>query len=311
MSKQLLVAAGAGVLSAFFYASVTSGAISAFILAYFAQLPLFLVGLALGTAPGAVAGAAGILVTGAYGGALAALLFALVNAVPALLVLRQALQSRAGPGGGGTTEWYPPGLLITWVIGFGTIVFFVGAWALYSDSGGIEAGIRRFLTGAMAQLFAASGDARAAGIADRVAPFFPAAVVGSWAVMVTLNAILAQGALVRFQRNIRPSPSLARLELPNFMLAALLIAVPMAILGGGSIGFVGRNLLIILAIPYFFQGLAVVHWFSHRLPNRGMWLTLFYVALLLFSWLALMIAGLGIVEQGAKIRQRLAGPQPD
>ena len=59
MSRVHLIAIGGGILSALFYLSVKLGTPGAIILAYLAQLPLFLVGLAMGVVPAAVASATG------------------------------------------------------------------------------------------------------------------------------------------------------------------------------------------------------------------------------------------------------------
>ena len=55
MSRDNLIALGAGLLSALFYLSVKMGSPGAIILAYLSQLPLFVIGLSLGLTPTAIA----------------------------------------------------------------------------------------------------------------------------------------------------------------------------------------------------------------------------------------------------------------
>jgi hypothetical protein len=85
------------------------------VLVYMTQLPLFIAGLWLGTGAAALAGLTGVLVLLAASDLLGAAVFAAVNAVPVLLLVRQALRARAGSDG--AVIWYPPGLLTAWLTG--------------------------------------------------------------------------------------------------------------------------------------------------------------------------------------------------
>ena len=101
MSRDYLIALGAGLLSALFYLSVKMGSPGAIILAYMSQLPLFVIGLSLGLIPTAIAclvAAAAIAVSANFS---AAGLFLAVTAGPVLLLVRQLLQSRPGSRAGG------------------------------------------------------------------------------------------------------------------------------------------------------------------------------------------------------------------
>ena len=89
--KQWMAIAVGGVISALLYALVTYGSIGGVLLAYFCQLPLYIIGLSMGTTASVIAGsiaAAGVI---AVSGVLGAFIFLLVNAAPVVLLVRQGL----------------------------------------------------------------------------------------------------------------------------------------------------------------------------------------------------------------------------
>src|SRR4051812_46127616 len=102
----------AGVL----YLAVMLGTPGALILVYMTQLPLFLAGLWLGAETAAFAGLTGSMVLLAASDLLGAALFAMLNAVPVVLLVRQALLARRHADG--TLVWYPSGLLTAWLTVF-------------------------------------------------------------------------------------------------------------------------------------------------------------------------------------------------
>ncbi len=94
MVQYWLFAIGGGVVSASLYLSVVLGSSGAMLLAYLAQLPLFVAALGFGTLAGATASGAGTLVVALAGGMLAGLLYLLVNGLPVVLMSQRALLSR-------------------------------------------------------------------------------------------------------------------------------------------------------------------------------------------------------------------------
>jgi hypothetical protein len=109
---------------------------------------------------------------------------------------------------------------------------------------------------------------------------------------------------VRLGVNRRPTPELSELELPGWLWPAIGVAALLALLGAGGLGFLGRSLLLVLAVPYVFLGLAVVHAFARRVSHRRLALTLFYGAIMLLGWPLVAVLLLGLVEDWAHVRQR-------
>jgi hypothetical protein len=308
MMQYWLIAVGGGVVSASLYLSVVLGSSGAMLLAYLAQLPLFVAALGFGTVAGLTASGAGTVMVALLGGVLAGVLYLLVNGLPVVFMSQRALLSRTDQAG--TTEWYPPGLLIAWLTGVGAGAFIlVGLWLALGQQG-LEESLRRFLMGGMERLAGSSGDDDRQRLVDVIVPWFPAAVVGSWIVMVTINGALAQGLLQRFQRNLRPAPDMAAIDLPPALPMALGVATLAWVLADGALGFIGRNVAMILLVPFFYLGLAVVHAFARDSRFRGWLLVTAYGSMMLLGWPVVLVAILGLFEQGLGLRRRIAGPPP-
>ncbi|MCC7272228.1 MAG: DUF2232 domain-containing protein [Alphaproteobacteria bacterium] len=307
MPWPIALALGGGAASALFALAATLGTPGALIFAYLTQLPLFAVGLSQGATFAAIAGAvaAAVLILAESG--LFAAIFIALNAAPAWLLTRLALQSRTAPDG--TVEWYPPGLLVTWlttlaVAGLATAYLFFGG-----AEGGLPGAVERFLRTGLT-LMVGGSEAQIEGAVRAVAPLFPSIVLVSWMIMVVVNGALAQGVLVRFGHNRRPTPRIADIELPRWALVPVAAALALAILGEGSPAHFGANLSLVLCLPFLFVGLAVVHAIARRQPLRWAILVGTYAVVMIFGWPAAALIILGFVEQWAGLRRRFGGPPP-
>ena len=311
LTTALAVALAGGVASALLYVSVQSGGFGALILVYLAPLPLFVTGLWLGTTAVAVAGAiAAAVVLLATGSPLATAGYAATGVLPAVLVVRQALLARpAVDGGGDGIEWYPPGHLLMGLTGLGIAGILIAVLLASGEPGGLEAMVREMLRG-MAEQFAPEGEPppdEAFGFASAM----PGIMAVSWLLMTIVNATLAQGLLMRFGRNRRPPMRLAELELPAWAPPAFAVAVLGAMALPGMAGFVALNAAIVLALPFAFAGLAVVHVFAARQRSRTALLVGFYLFLFLFGWPIVIMVGLGVIEQWMGLRRRMRAAGSD
>lgn len=288
-----------GALGAFPYLiAAASGSPGSMILVYLAQLPLFAAGLWLGVGASALAGLAALLILAIASGLVATVVFAGLNAVPVVMLVRQSLLARTGAAG--TAEWYPPGLLAAWLTGLGL----AAAGAAIVMLGGPE-GIEAALAGALAPAFGHKpGEGEFLGFAAFV---LPSMLAISWMIMTATNGSLAQGLLARFGANWRPSPDIAALELPRWIPALLAIAAVAAIFGGMA-RFLGVNVMIVLAVPFCLAGLAVLHTVVRRFSRPAMLLVVFYVLAALFGWPLLLMAVLGVLDSSLGLRRRLAPP---
>ena len=297
-SAALAIACGAA--GGCLYLAVLLGTPGALILVYMTQLPLFLAGLWLGTGAAALAGLTGTLILLAASDLLGAAVFAALNAVPVVLLVRQALLARRRSDG--TLAWYPLGQLTAWLTAF-ALAGIAAALLLLGGPHGLQSALRSVIAEGLDRL-AEQPMPHRAQVAAVLAMVIPGIVAASWMVMAVANAALAQGLLARFGMNWRPTPDLAGLGLPTWMPVALGVAAA-ATAFGGTARFVGINAMITLSVPFCLAGLAVLHLAVRRLSHPAMALIGFYTLAGLFAWPFLAVAFLGLLESGLGLRRRL------
>jgi len=128
--------------------------------------------------------------------------------------------------------------------------------------------------------------------------------VAVWLVMIVVNAAAAQAIVVAGGWNRRPSPRWTALSLPDWLSWLLVGAAVAGLAAGGDLGYGGRNLVVVAAVPFFFLGLAVVHGVVGRGPGRGFRLFGLYLLLVLMcAGVAPLIAAVGRVAAWAGLRR--------
>lgn len=303
--KQWAVISAGGALSALLCALAAFGSFGGILLAYFCQLPLFVIGLSLGTAAGAIAGViagAGVI---AMGGLFGLLIFVLFNAAPVIFLVRQALLSRTDESTG-STEWYPSGLLAASATSFGLCLLALICLWLGFTTDGIEASLREYLGKFADGMFRDLGAVDRQQIVESVAPILLGTIGLSWLVMLVINGALGQALAVRLGWNLRPNPDFAMMELPRWLPAVAAVLLIGTVLLPGTLGFFATNAALIMSLPFFLIGTAVVHVAARRVTAGPMLLILFYILMLLFGWPVVVVAFLGLIEQMAGFRQRWA-----
>jgi len=292
--KFYLIAIAAGLVSGLFQAAVVLPGFGALILAYIAPLPLFLVGLGLGLQGTVVAVIVVGILSFPLAGSTYAIIQVLVYGLPIMILCRQALFSRSNSHS--QITWYPGGMLLIWLAGIamaGLLVAVVGL-GIFSD------GLMSYADGII-KLFATQlPSLEQREMLLSLVNYLPAFFAVSWILGMLFNGILAQGLLVRFGKNLRPSPILANIELPAVWAGVLAVAVFLATLDG-LLGVVGKTLAAIAIVPYFLLGLGVVHGFVQTWKARWIVLLLFY-SLMLFWPLPVIIAGVGLVTAMLRLR---------
>lgn len=301
----LLIAGGLGALSAVLHTSLLTGSPAAFLLAYLAQLPLFVAGLWMGTGAVGVAAAVGTFSAFAGGGFVFAIAYLLANAGPAFVVVRQALLWRPRADGG--IEFYPLGNILLMLVGMVAALFAGMIFAFSGHPGGLEAALKQFILEAFKTVRAPGLDGpRLEPFAEAVARFFPGIVGVSWLFMTVVNAVLAQGLVSRFAKPQRPSPSIVDLDLPVALLGLVAIFAVGSLLGGLG-GFVSRNMIVVFVAVYALAGFAVLHALVAKLQWRGLALGASYGAVIVFGWPIAVVAILGLIEPLAQLKARALG----
>lgn len=309
MSRELLFAVAAGLASALAGTAFLTGSAGAVFMIYLAPLPLMLSGLGLGLKAGTIAAATGFGVTMLLGGSMVTALYGLIHGLPAILLTRLALMQRTNPDG--TAEWYPAGGLACWMAAFAAAVMLATATLWFTGEGGIAGAVERYLTQGIKALMPTVDEARRAGLVKTMAAVFPGLVGCSWVAMICVNALVAEGVLTRAGRALRPRPVYSDLTLPDWISWLFVAAAGLSLIGHGDLQYIGRNVAMVLALPFFLLGLAVVHTLARRVQFSGALLAGMYVVLMMSSWALLVVTGVGLIEQWAGLRRRFAGPAPE
>ena len=294
------VAALCGALAACPYLPPLRGTPGSLILVYLSQLPLFIGGLWGGVTVAALAGLTALLMLLATSNIMTVFMFAALNVTPVLLLVRQALLARTGNDG--VIEWYPPGLLAAWLTGLGLTAVIV-AFLLLGGPAGTQAAVHEMLAPALDRLFDEAAPGRDE-LASLLAMIMPGVVAGSWMVMTLTNGSLAQGLLTRLGAGWRPSPALAALALPTWLVVLLLLAMA-ATAFGGTMRFLGVNVIIILTVPFCLAGLAVLHTIARRFSRPAVPLVGVYVLAGLLGWPLLLIIFLGLLDTSFGLRRHM------
>jgi hypothetical protein len=314
MSYRLLIALGAGLISAVVFASATTGPLlMRMVLFLLTALPLFLAGLGLGPRAAAVAGFSGALLVLVAGSPIGALVFAASQVIPAAILVYLVMLNRATDDG--RTEWYPVGRI---VIAAALIAGSFATLTLFLLGGDIET-LRSSLRG-MLQTFVDNElpkmpDAPTLGPADIdeatgiALALLPAASAISTMGSLLFNLWLAGRITMASGRLQRPWPDLAAMVYPPtapLMLAAATAAGFLAGLPGMiAAGFAGP-----LLFAYVLLGLAVVHYTTRGRSWRPFALWGLYASLFIMNTIAsLAIALLGLAE--AIWPMRKLSPPPD
>lgn len=307
MPRSTLIALGAGAISALLPQTVLLGP--------FTPLPLFLAGLALGTQAGTIACAFGFFLTWLLGvsagaGAWTAGYYGLIYAVPALVVIRQTLMHRSGRTD--AQAWYPAGGIVSTLTAFGMGLLLLATVVLWTEGMTVFGATNELIT----QLVDIAAKTLTAEerrtFVELVVPIFPGFMTTTCLMVTLANGGIAQALLTRRGRNLRPKGSLREVNLPLWMSWLLVISAAVALAGPDDLGYIGRNLALVAAVPFFLVGLSLAHLWAQRLPSPGMALSVFYVVLLLLLGPAfLLVAGIGIIDQWFGLRHKLGAPGND
>jgi hypothetical protein len=311
--RQWLMILLAGGATAFAFMLALTGKVSGMFLSNFTQFPLFLVALSLGTNAVAIAAVLSLVVMLFAGLAVGAPLLLILYAAPTVILARQAMLSR--PDGNGNVEWYPPGLLLVWATGIAVTLVTLAFVILASEPEGVEGSLRRILDQLFAKMVPPDQTIARERMVDAILPLLPGFSAALWIFLTLLNGALAQWLLIHAKHNLRPTPDIATARLPRWLTAAFAGAILIGMVAPDSAGYFGRNIALILATPFFFAGMGVLHFLSRLHPAGSLLLTLLYLFLFLFflffKWPILAITAIGLVDQWTGLRQRLITGKPD
>jgi Predicted membrane protein (DUF2232) len=311
MARPLIIGIGSGLIAAALFASAAMATPLAGVLFYLAPLPLCLAGLGWGGMTAPLSVLAGSIIVAASLGSITAGIFAVLIAVPAALLTHLALLSRPVPASEGqqsaTLEWYPPGSLVGWAAVLAGLL--AGMFVLYLgyDHDSYRDSVREILNhsalkdlGRDESLFT---EESFANFSDLIARALPAAFSIIWLSVMLFNLWIAGLIVDASGHALRPWPDLHGLELPNRFLLIFAPALVASFLPGLP-GLLATGLAGALLFAYTLQGLAVIHVYSRGASYRPLLLGALYLGILLFGWVAIVVAIIGLAEPSLDLRGR-------
>ena len=341
--KHTLLAIAAGIVSGTLaLASLSGASIAIFYLSLVHPLALFYAGQSLGVRAALIASATAVAMV-ALASPVSGLVFGLLYAVPVWVIVRLSLIGPNGvvwqipenqhahtPEGPQTqstfadritgrgvdwdsqpgdpprdTGWFPAGSILAVIAAMGGV--YIIALSVMTG-GGLEEKVTEALTELSSVFAAPQGETVLQQAVLTLVPYFAGMAGAMWALGLVVNMVIAQGLLAKGGRNIRPTPRLRELTLPDWLSWALVGSALLALIAPGEIEYLGRNIAIVLAMPFFFLGLAVVHKLATLTPFPGVMLGLVYLVIVFSGWFVLVIAGIGILEQWVGLKSRMDTP---
>lgn len=263
-----------------------------FFISYFAPLPLFLIGLGIGLRPLYGAGLVATLIVFLLEAPMLGAEFFVFSVLgPTFLVNRTLLNRKKSSG---EVVWYPSSFLLRDLTLASCLVMplALGVYFYLSEGGDLHVLIKNLI-----KTFDPEGHIRdAEALLTKLFSLLPGFFALSWTMMMLINGAIAQGILIRNNKNLRPSPSFENLEMPKSFLIALGISFILSMVGIGYVELFGKNAVLVLIFPFFVIGLGLVHRWLRKTSFATVGLTIFYLVLLFLLWPALFVILLGILK---------------
>ena len=261
----------------------------------FAPLPIALIGLSFGVAQAILVAAVTALLTGLILTPPLALVFLITFLVPTVILLRQALMSRATDDDG--FSFFPLQKIILLALGMTGL----GTAFLFMLAGGAEGLPQSFANAiqqtpeireALAQVYGVSGNDDMLWIASVML------ITGfaSWPLLLLGNLQIAQALLVRLNRNLRPQENYDRLQLPLWLVAPLATFMLSAGLTSGWVSVLSAALAANIFAAYFLLGLAIIHAISRHWNGRGFLLAVLYFLIFVMAWVIIPVSLMGLLD---------------
>lgn len=138
---------------------------------------------------------------------------------------------------------------------------------------------------------------------------FCAFMVWVWAISLYIHSWFANRMLAKRNKLKRASMAIEPFPMPDWVMFLLCVATLASFIGSPSMQFFGKTSFVILMLPYFFLGLALVHHQSKDWAGRGLLLFFLYFMLLGQVWIALFIAAGGLLHHIGQLNKRLSSPK--
>jgi hypothetical protein len=305
-----LLALAAGIISAVVFASATTGALFLRVILFLlTPLSLYLAGLGLGTVAAAIAGIMATAIVLLIANPLAAEVYAVSTALPAIVCTHLATLSREAEG---EREWYPLGRIVV-IAGIFSGMFAVVALVLMGGSVEtlsklLRTVIEGFVKSELSQIPGAPaiGTAEIDEITRSTLTSLPWALGLLAMGTILLNLWLAGRITLASGRLPRPWPNLSDFKMPAAATFVLLVAIGLSFVSGMT-GLVASAVAAPFALAFALVGIAVAHALTRGSPWQGFILAALYVAVIFIPHIGLLLALAGLAETIFNYRAAIGG----
>lgn len=189
--------------------------------------------------------------------------------------------------------WYPIGLITVYLALYGCVLLAI-ATAIFATQ---EANLPQLLTKGLENEFSILSkdyDINFDHAIKNISFILCGLSIWIWSSFMIGYAWLINRNLVKKNLAKRPNITITTFPIPHWLITLMGICALASLIGGESMSFLGKSSLIILLIPYFFQGMAMLSTSFKGLTNKPFFIFIFYFIIILLFWPAMMIAGIGL-----------------
>ena len=302
MIKVYFIALAFGVVSAQLSLAGQTQSIIGLIFANLAMLPIIIAGLAYGTRAVSLATLSGIFIVILNTGLVNGGIYGIIIAFPCWLLARYCLMKRKLPSG--DVEWYPIGNILGKITGYGALLLVLAAIVNSNFEIGLNVAVERLFSNEFLSYLTIGGQRDSNSSLKELLLIFPGMMFIAWLLLLLMNAVFAHAILTCNGMAIRPTPSYSTLKAPEWLNWALLGASTIALFKIHSMEFVGRNLVIIFAAPYFYIGMGLIHVILRQFTMPKLAMTAIYLIMLTLVWPMIVVTLLGFFEPFTNLRSR-------
>lgn len=307
MRNAILIAAGAGFVSALAFVSAMMGSpFTSFFLFLIAALPLYVAGVGWSWAASLLAASIGVLCLIGFGAKEAGVVYAGLLGMPAVLLTQLAEQRRASPAGDKVlVRWASPGILVLLAAALASVISVTFVSLLHDNMPAVREEITK-LVQSTPQI---AGDQKLTDeqitqIADMVVALVPAAAAIVPMIGALFNLWLAGRIVMSAGQLNRPWPDLPAMRYPRGTPLILAAAAFGASTQTGLTGMISVAVFGAFFVAYLLLGLAVIHYLTRGKSWRTFALSGIYVGLFLVNvWLAFPIILLGLADTVFALRR--------
>ncbi|MGE3769905.1 MAG: DUF2232 domain-containing protein [Bdellovibrionales bacterium] len=298
-----------GCISGVLFAQVFGGGWFGILCAYLCILPIYLAALAGGRGPAITATAFSLLAVFLQQGGMAAAIFALMFAVPAMVVGRVSLIRLQG-------NWVDGGIVLQTLLVIGSLLVLFAAMMVSTHEGGLAASLAK-VAESYVDVFQQMNPEMTPEQAQQMTEVFtralPSIIICSWFFVQLVNLGIAQWVANEIGKAQRPVIKASALELPNYISVAFVLFALAPYVTDSNVGMVTGTIAVLLGVGMALVGLAILHLMIDGFMRRRNWNRALRVAVFVFYYLVMMVVqvplflalALGLADPWLKFRNKL------